>query len=219
MKTRMKQLAKLVLFPLLIPLRLVFFYFAAPALLLAILLLYVIDDTAITHNNPALSKSDIQRAKEIVANTTLKTRKTLRLSESELNLVLSYLLNNYIHSTSKITISKDVLHFKISILLNNNDFGKYLNLRFKLTKQQGYPAINSLQIGKIQIADEFAGVILENIINYTPLKDFYILASQHIKDLQINTTGLTINYISSADLNSQKKLSLNNTNYQPVIFY
>ena len=219
MKTRMKQIAKLVLFPLLIPLRLVFFYFAAPALLLAILLLYVIDDTAITHNNPALSNSDVQRAKEIVANTTLKTRKTLSLSEKDLNLVLSYLLNNYIHSTSKITISKDVLHFKISLLLNNNDFGKYLNLSFKLIKQQGYPAINSLQIGRIQIADEFADVILESIIKYTPLKDFYLLASQHIKDLQINTTGLTISYISTADLNSQKKLSLSNSNYQPVIFY
>lgn len=215
----MKKIAKLVLFPLLVPLRLVFFYFAAPALLLAILFLYIIDDTAITHNNPALSNSDIQRAKEIVANSTLKKQKVINLSERELNLVLSYLLNNYINSTSKITISKDLLHFKISLLLNNNDFGKYLNLSFKLTKQQGYPAINSLQIGKIKIADEFADVILESIIKYTPLKDFYILASQHIKDLQINTTGLTIRYISTADLNSQKKLSLSNTNYQPVIFY
>jgi hypothetical protein len=219
MRTGMKQITKLVLPLLLIPLRLVCFSFAAPTLLLAILLLYVIDDTAITHNNQTLSNSDIHRAKEIVANSTLKTHNTRHLNEKEISLALSYLLNKYIRSTSKITISKDLLHFKISLLLNNNDFGKYLNLSFKLTKQQDYPAINSLQIGKIKIADEFARVILENIINYTPLKDFYILASQHIKDIQINTTGLTISYNSSAALNSQKKLSLNNTNYQPVIFY
>ena len=210
---------KFILLPLLIPLRLIFFYFAAPALLLAILLLFVIDNTATTHNNWSLSNSDVQRAKEIVANTTLKTRKTLSLSERDLNLALSYLLNNYIHSTSKINVSKDLLDFKISLLLNNNDFGKYLNLSFKLTKHQGYPAINSLQIGKIKIADEFAGTILENIIKYTPLNDYYILAAQHIKEIQISTAGLTISYISSADLKSQKKLSLNNTNYQPIIFY
>ena len=219
MRMGMKQIAKLVLLPVLIPLRLVFFYFAAPALLLAILVLYFIDDTATIHNNWSLNKSDIQSAQEIVANTTLKNRETLSLSERELNLVLSYLLNKYIHSTSKITVSHDVLHFKISLLLNNNSFGKYLNLSFKLTKQQGYPAINSLQIGNIKIADEFAGTILESIIEHTPLKDYYILAAQHIRDIQINTTGLTINYVSSADLNSQNKLSLNNTDYQPVIFY
>jgi len=215
----MKQLVKLVFLPLLVPLRLIFFYFAAPTLLLAILLLYVIDNKATTHNNWSLSNSDILRAKEIVANTTLKTRETLNLTERDLNLALSYLLNNYIRSTSKITLSKDILYFKISLFLKSNDFGKYLNFSFKLTKDQGYPAISSLQIGKIKIADEFAGGIVESIIKYTPLKDFYILASQHIKDIQINTAGLTISYISSADLNSQKKLSLSNTNYQPVIFY
>jgi len=215
----MKQLAKHILLSLLIPLRLVFFYFAAPTLLLAVLLLYAIENTVTTDNNWSLNDSDIQRAKEIVANTTLKTRKTLRLSERELNLALSYLLNNYTRSTSEITSSEDLLEFKISLLLKNNDFGKYLNLNFKLAKQEGYPVINSLQIGKIKIADEFAGTILESIINYTPLKDYYILAAQHIRDLQINTSGLTISYISSADLDSQKKLSLNNSNYQPVIFY
>ena len=215
----MKQITKLVLLPLLVPLRLVFFYFAAPTLLLAILLLYVIDDTAITDSNQPLSNSDIHRAKEIVANSTLKRQNAIHLNEKELSLALSYLLNKYIRSTSKITISKDLLHFKISLLLNNNDFDKYLNLNFKLTKQQGYPAINSLQIGKIKIADEYAGLILESIIEYTPLKEYYILAAQHIKDIQISTTGVTINYISSADLKSQKKLSLSNTHYQPVIFY
>lgn len=215
----MKQLVKFVLFPLLIPLRLVFFYFAGPALLVTILLLNVIEDTATTHSEWLLSNSDTLRAKEIVANSTLKTRKTLILSERELNLALSYLLNNYIYSTSKISVSKDQLRFEISLLLNKNDFGKYINLSFKLAKQENYPVINTLQIGKIKIADEFAGLILESIIKYTPLKDYYILASQHIKDIQINTTGFTISYISSADLKSQKKLSLDNTNYQPVIFY
>lgn len=209
----------LYLIPFLPSLRLLFFYLAAPPLLLAIILFYAVNDTPIIQNNWSLSHSDIQRAKEIVSNSTLKTQKTIRLSEKDLNLALSYLLNYYVRSTSQITVKDNLLHFKISILLNKNDFGKYLNFSFKLTKQHGYPVINSLQIGSIKIADEFAGMLLESIIKYTPLKEYYILAAQHIRDIQFNSKGLTISYITSTDLHLKNKLGLNNKNYQPVIFY
>lgn len=218
-ETGIKQPIAVILIPFLPTLRLLFFYLAAPPLLLAIILFYAINNTSIIQSNWPLSHSDIQRAKEIVNNSTLKTQKTLKLSEKDLNLALNYLLNYYVHSTSQIIVKDDLLHFKISLLLNKNDFGKYLNFSFKLTKQHGYPVINSLQIGSIKIADEFAGVFLESIIKYTPLKEYYILAAQHIRDIQFNSEDLIINYINSADLNLKNKLGLNNKNYQPVIFY
>ncbi|MCF6249908.1 MAG: hypothetical protein L3J75_01380 [Methylococcaceae bacterium] len=200
-------------------LRLLFFYLAAPPLLLGCILFFAIDNQPITQYSWSLTQSDIERAKSIVSNTSSKARKTIQLSENDLNIAISYLLNYYLQSTSKITVNDEHLGFKISLFLNNNYFGNYVNLSFNLAKQQGYPTINSLQIGKIKIANEFAGLIVESIIKYTPLKEYYILAAQHIRDIQINSKVLTISYITSADLKLKKTLSLSGKNFQPIIFY
>ncbi len=201
------------------PFRLLFFYLAAPPLLIAIVLFYAVENTAITKSNWSLTHSDIERAKNILSNTGIKNQQTIQLSEKDLNIALSYLLNYYIHSTSQITIEEQLLRFKISLLLPENPFGNYLNFSFNLTKQAGYPVINTLKIGSIEIANEFAGLIVENIIKYTPLKEFYILAAQHIKSLQIQPKGLTISYITSDDLSLKTALRLNNKNYQSVVLY
>jgi len=215
----MKRFIELVLLPLLPPLRLFFFYLAGPPLLLTVILYFTIEETATTKSNWSLNHNDIQRAKNIVSNTTSKTQQTIYLSEKDLNIALSYLLNYYIPSTSKITIESERLKFEISLLLTNNPFGNFLNFSFNLTKNAGYPVINTLKIGTINIADEFAGLIVENIIEYTPLKEYYILAAQHIRQLQIHPKGLIISYITSDDLDFKAALSLNNKNYQSVIFY
>ncbi len=201
------------------PLRLFFFLLAILPLFLCILLSYAVEDNAITKKNWSLNKEDIKRAKNIVSNTTEKSQQTIELSEKDLNISLSYLLNYYTHSTSKVTAEGQQLQFKISLLLTNNPFGKYLNFKFKLSKQAGYPVINTLQIGSIKIADEFAGLIVENIIEYTPLKEFYILAAQHIRSLQIQENGLTISYITSDDLSLKTALNLSQNNYHSVLFY
>ncbi|MEO1881586.1 MAG: hypothetical protein ABGX37_07735, partial [Methylococcales bacterium] len=147
------------------------------------------------------------------------TRNTLHLNKQDLNITFSYILSHYLSSASQITIADQQLAFNLAILLKNNLFGNYVNINFKLAKQQGYPVIHSLQIGEIIIADEFAGLIIESMIKYTPLKDYYILAVQHIKEIQINTTGLTITYNASPDLNLKDKLKLNENHFQSVLFY
>ena len=215
----MKQFANIVLLPFLTPLRLIFFFFAALPLLISIILFYAIETNTITNNNWSLNADDIRRAKKIVQKADSKAQKTIQLSEKDLNTVLSYLLNYYIPSTSQITVKDQQLQFKFSIFLNKNPFGNYLNFSFNLTKHEGYPTINTLQIGSIKIADEFAGLILENIIKHTPLKEFYILAAQHIKELQIQPKGLIISYITSADLSLKTTLNLNNKNYNAILFY
>lgn len=216
----MKQFLLRFLCPILTPLRLLFFCVTAPAILLIILLFSTIEYKAITQSSWSLSRSDIQRAKKIVSTSSSETQSTIDLSEKDLNIALRYLLNFYMPSMSNITIKKESLRFKISLFLKRNDFGKYLNLNFHLTKKQGYPVIKSLQIGEIKIADEFAGLILESIIKYTPLRDYYILASQHIRGIQIHpSAGLTISYLTSEDLNLKNKLGLNNNSHQSVIFY
>jgi uncharacterized protein YfiM (DUF2279 family) len=208
------------LIPLILtPLRIVFFFITAPALFCAIILLFTLDNTATTKTNKALSKGDIQRAKEIVSSPLSKTKSSLHLSQKDLNISFSYLLNHYLSSTSEISISEQQLAFSLAIPLHNNNFGHYLNISFKLVKQLDSPVIHSFQIGRIIIADEFAGLIIESIINYTPLKDYYILAVKHIKNIQINKQGLTIFYHAFPDLDLEKNINLKKNNDQPILFY
>ncbi len=215
----MKQFVQLVLSPLFTPLRLFFFIFSAIPLLAAIILFFAIEKTPITKSSWAFNHGDIQRAKDIVSNANLKAQKTIKLNEKDLNIALSYLLNYYIPSTSKITIANGQLQFKFSLLLDKNLFGNYLNFSFNLTKHAGYPIINTLHIGSIKIADELAGLIIENIIEYTPLKEFYILTIQYIRELQIQPNGILISYITSDDPSLKSVLNLNNKNYNSVLFY
>jgi len=202
------------------PLRLLFLSFAVPLLIIGLVLFFAIENSAITHHNWNLAHSDIENILKIVKNSQLKKQKTIKLSEKELNIGLNYLLNYYTHSTSKITIEQNQLDFKIALLLNHQYFRKYLNFSFKLTKRDGYPVINQLKIGGLSIADQFAGLILEKLINYTPLKEYYHLAALHTKDIKISSDRfLTIDYLPLADSDLKAKLSLNNKNVQSVIFY
>jgi len=204
---------------LLTPLRILFFCLAAPPLLSVIILITIIGNTAITESNWPLTHTDIQRAKSIIDNKNAKSKKTIRLNEKDLNIALSYLLNHYIFTTSQITVNTDHLQFKIALLLNKNILGKYINFTFTLTKEDGYPIIQSLYIGRLFIANELAGRILKKIIKHTPLKEYFILASQHVTDIHIENSKLVINYITPDDLDLKEKLSLSNRNFRSVLFY
>ncbi len=204
---------------ILTPIRILFFCLAAPPLLSVIILITIIDNTAITEKNWLLTQNDIQRAKSIIDNKSAKSKKTIRLNEKDLNIALSYLLNHYIFTSSQITVNADHLQFKIALLLNKNILGKYINFSFNLSKKDGYPVIQSLDIGRLFIANELAGKILKKIIKNTPLKEYFILASQHVTDIQIENNKLVINYITPDDLDLKVKLSLNNRNFRSVLFY
>lgn len=202
------------------PMRLLIFLLLIPVLLLTLVLLLTIENTPITQRNWNLAQSDIQNILNIAKQSQLRKQKTIRLSEKDLNIALNYLLNYYTHCTSQITIEKWQLDFKIALLLNNNYFRKYLNVSFKLTKKNGYPVINQLAIGKLSIADKFAGLLLEKLIKYSPLKEYYFLAAQQTKEIHISKDRfLTINYIPSPSLDLKTKLSLNNKNVQSILFY
>lgn len=209
----------LFLHPFLMALRLLLVVFAVPALLFTIILYAAVNNTAIIQKRLPLNNTEIQRAKIIIDHSASKKSETIQLSKEDLNIALNYLLNFHIPSTSEISSNKDQLTFKIAVLLNKNVFGKYLNFSFKLNSQLGYPQINSLQIGNIKIANEFAGLIIESIIKYSSLKEYYILAVQYIRDIKIKPEGLTINYISTTDLILKNKLSHSKNYHQSVPFY
>jgi uncharacterized protein YfiM (DUF2279 family) len=204
---------------LLTPLRILFFCLAAPPLLAIIILSTILDNTSITQSNWPLTQSDIQRAISIIDNKNAKSKQTISLNEKDLNIALSYLLNHYIFTTSQIIVNADHLQFKVSLLLNKNILGKYINFSFNLTKEDGYPIIQTLYIGRLYIANELAGRILKKIIKNTPLEEYFILASQHVTDIQIENNELVIHYITPDDLQLKEKLSLNNKSFRSVLFY
>lgn len=202
------------------PLRLVFFLLAAPILILGLASLFAIENTAITQRNWNLTHADIQDVLKAVNNPQSKQQNKVKLSEKNINIALSYLLNYYSHGASQITVEPTQLDFKVALLLNNRYFKKYLNFNFKLTKQDGYPIINQLKIGSIRIADEYAGIILEKIIQYTPLKEYYTFAAEHTKEIHISLDrSLIIDYIPPSSTDLKSKLSLNNRSIQSVLFY
>jgi uncharacterized protein YfiM (DUF2279 family) len=202
------------------PLRFVFFLLATPILIGGIVSLFAIEESTITQQNWNLTHADIQDVLKAINNPHSKTQHQLELSEKNLNITLSYLLNYYSHGASQITVEQTQLDFKVALLLNNRYFKKYLNFSFKLTKQDGYPSINQLKIGNIHIADEYADLILEKIIQHTPLKDYYTFASEHIKKIHISPAhALVIDYIPPSSTDLKSKLSLHNQSIQSVLFY
>ncbi len=203
------------------PLRIFFFYVAAPPLLLAYLLYFAIDNKALSPDAPRLNSWDIQRAKYILRNPTDNNNatKTIALNERDLNIACNYLLNHLVNSSSRITLNKNSLGFVITLHLPANLFGHYLNITFNLQKTYGYPSINSLRIGQWDIADEFAGLIIESIIKYSPLKHYYILASQHIRHIEIKPKRLSISYLSSFQEAASSASLRENKSYQTIIFY
>ncbi len=202
-------------------LRLLFFYLAAPPALLAVILLFAIDSTPLITGDRQLSHNDIQRAKQILNISTTDKHKirTIHLNKKDLNIAINYLLNLLIQSSSQITLKENSLNLQITLSLPSNLFGKYLNFTFNLSKIAGFPAINSLKIGRIAVADEFAGQLIESVIKYTPLKQYYILAAQHISNIRIGADGLSITYLTNFEDAANNTPLQENQSYQSLIFY
>ena len=186
---------------MLVSLRIFLVIVAAPAILIALILLSCIEMQPILQNKWVLTTQDITRAKEILNSSNLKQTgfKTLNLTEKDLNIALNYLLNNYLASSSLIKLGKHGVNFTISIDLPSNHFGKFVNLRFTLVKHNSLPIIRSLSIGDLTIADEYANLLIENIIKHSALKKYYVLFNRHINHIKVTEQQLQITYHLSAD--------------------
>jgi hypothetical protein len=178
-------------------LRALFFCIGIPAIIIAVLVFYCTDNHPAISANWQPTSQDIQRAKQIFSTSRLRLRgvKTLTLNEKDLNIATSYILNRFVDSHSKVTLSQTGLNLAFSIKLPENLLGKYLNIRFRLSKHQGFPVIDNLSFGGFAIADELAGLIIENIINFTQLKQYYFLLGRHIRGITIDPEQIQITYL------------------------
>lgn len=181
---------------MLVTLRILLAAISIPAIIVTLCILLIVEEQAQLQNQWVLTANDITRAKEILNNSNFKQTgtKTLDLTEKDLNIALNYLLNGYIHSAAQIQLRDNRMDFLISIRLPSNHYGSYVNLKFTLAQQNRYPIIQSLSIGNLIIADELASLIIEKIIKYTQLKQYYVLFMRHIQHINIAYESFHITY-------------------------
>lgn len=145
------------------------------------------------------SKADIERARNILdesSKTSGQPLKTLELNERELNLVANYLLNRYVKSSTQIGLHNDSLSLLITAELPKTIFGRYLNIRLILTFNQAHrqPVLSEFKIGKQLINPSLAGLLVDAVIRHSNLHRYYILASNHISDIELYADKIVIDY-------------------------
>lgn len=206
---------------MLTPLRIMFSCIATPVFLLTVIIVMAVDDTPFQGTQRQLSTEEVQRAKQILNTSAREAQrvKTIELSEDDLNIASNYLLNHLIQSATHIVLNHNSLYFTVTLTLPPNIFGRYVNLAFNLNKGADYPVIDSLSIGKIRVPPEFAGQLIETVIKYTALNEYYILAAQHISQIHIHPDKLSITYLNATNDPSGNPRLQDNTSYQALTFY
>lgn len=167
--------------------------------LVSILLCFAIDDSPQEIINQGLNRDDIQRAKQIlhISPEERNSIKTVSLNQKDLNIAVSYLLNHYIESTTAIRIDADRIAFQIAIFVPKSPWGRYLDFSFNVRQNQNGIYLKSLKIGEISIPDKMANWLIPFIVHNTKLNQYWQLATEYIKDVNITPKSLNISYLGS----------------------
>lgn len=178
-------------------LRILYISFLTASTLLLLLVYFAIDEKPAARIQWTLTKQDIQRAKKILDGEIGKktsTLKTLELTEKDLNIAVNHLINKHLKSTSNIKLTDSGIDFVITINLPDKLSSHYLNIKFILGKQNQSPLIQGLTIGQISIPQDLSALILDMLLKSPPLNQYYLLASQQIRNIQIESNKLVITY-------------------------
>ncbi len=149
-----------------------------------------------------LSNTDIQRAKDIIHANQEATGKfiTLDLTERDLNIASTYLLNLYNDSQSHIQLKTSYIEFNLLFKLPENLFGPYVPIQFQLHFPPYHsPEIKNLHIGKIAVADIYAGLLIESAISHTRLNQYLALIRKNLKEIKLHSHQLHIKYQRPTD--------------------
>jgi hypothetical protein len=167
--------------------------------LLSILLCFAIDNSPQPIVNQGLNRDDIQRAKQILRVTPEErdSIKTVSLNSKDLNIAVNYLINHYVESTTAIRVDPDRIAFQIAIFVPKSLWGRYLDFSFNIRQNQNGIYLKSLKIGEISIPDKAANWLIPFIVHNTILNDYWQLAREYIKDIQITPQSLDVSYLGS----------------------
>ncbi len=179
--------------------RIAFLWITIGVLLLMVTVLLAVDENSRIPAIEPLTHKDIARATKILKGTFSRKHRTgsvnkVSLTARDLTVASNYLLQTYASGTASAELQHDEMNWVASIKLPGNPMGRFLNVSFLLNTADRNPIIKKLSVGRIAIPEEFAGLILESIINATPLTNFRSLVGEHIKSISINDRTLNITY-------------------------
>jgi hypothetical protein len=85
--------------------------------------------------------------------------------------------------------------------LPQNSLGQYLNISFRLGNDDDsdLPSLTKFKAGKLLLPAKFAAFVIDNIIRYTSLNDYFILATRPIKTVKIDQQKISITYNSNRE--------------------
>jgi hypothetical protein len=169
-----------------------------------------------------LTQDDIARAKKILhegSKTKPDEIRTIELTQPDLNLAANYLLNRYSKSAVKIELKNNVLRFTVTMTLPSNKLGQYLNISFRLGNDDNseLPGLTKFKAGKLLLPAKFAAFVIDNIIRYTSLNDYFILATRPIKAVKIDQQKISITYNSSRETLIQARNFLTQSGDNPKL--
>lgn len=203
--------------------RILNFFLLTTPILLVVLVYFAIDAKPAAKIQWSLTRQDIQRAKQILDGEIGKKTsnlKTLELTEKDLNLAVNHLINKHLKSTTNIKLKDNGLDFIMTFNLPDILFGNYLNIKFNLTKRNNSPAINNLTIGQIPISEGMASMMLDKLIRNPPVKRYYLLANEQIKDIQVNSNKLEITYNPGPEtLTKARNILTNRADDEALLIY
>lgn len=189
--------------------------------LLAIVLCFALDDTPQPKMDQALTRDDILRAKQLlhVAPEDRNSVKTVSLNQKDLNIAASYLLSHFVESTTQINLLPDRITFQIAVYVPKNPWGRYLDFNFSLQQSDNAIKIKSLKIGEISIPDDTANQLIPYIVQNTSLKQYWLAATEYVKDVRITPQSLDVKYLGSI-VDTAKKLAIRkHKNYPNLHIY
>jgi hypothetical protein len=200
--------------------RFVLLLFSALILLCVAMIFFAVSDNPEVQLGWTLTHKDVDRARKILHEGS-KTKPdeigTIELSKEDLNLAANYLLNRYSNSAVNISLKENGLKFTITTTLPENWLGKYLNITFRLGNESGsqIPSITKFKAGKLLVPAGFSSFIINNVIKYTSLHNYFILATTPIKTVIIKPEKITITYFSNLETLVNAENALSNQNTKP----
>jgi hypothetical protein len=199
-------------------LRIPLYCFAVTFAMIALLIAFGISDQPEIKPDWSMTQADLTRAKKILREGS-KTRPdevgTIELSLADLNLVSNYLLNRFSKSKAIIALKDHKIRFEITATLPKNILGKYVNISFRLGHENdsGLPTLTKFKAGKLLLPSKVAAFMIKTAIQNTSLNDYFLLATDPIKAVSIESDKITIIYHpSQATLdNARDLLTYSNT--------
>ncbi len=198
--------------------RIPLYCFAVIFAIIALLIAFGISDQPDIKPDWSMTQTDLNRAKKILREGS-KTRPdevgTIELSLADMNLASNYLLNRFSKSKAIIALKDHKIRFAVTATLPENWLGKYVNISFRLGHENGgnLPTLTKFKAGKLLLPSKVAAFMIQSIIENTYLNDYFLLATDPIKAVAIDSDKVTITYHpSQATLdNARDLLTYSNT--------